>query len=104
MVQFNVDSAQVAHGALAARRHGEAIRGEVQAMTALLTQMEGTWRGGAATAFQSALGQWRGTQQKGESAVEAIATAVDAAGRHDAHVAKQKISVTAGGGRTGPAR
>jgi len=86
MVQFNVDSAQVAHGALAARRHGEAIRGEVQAMTALLTQMEGTWRGGAATAFQSALGQWRVTQQQVESALESLATALDAAARQYADV------------------
>lgn len=86
MVQFNVDSAQVAQGALAARRHGEAIRGEVQAMTALLTQMEGTWRGGAATAFQSALGQWRMTQQQVEASLAALANALDAAARQYAEV------------------
>lgn len=86
MVQFNVDSAQVAQGALAARRHGEAIRGEVQAMTALLTQMEGTWRGGAAAAFQSALGQWRLTQRQVEEALAALATALDAAARQYAEV------------------
>lgn len=86
MVQFNVDSAQVAQGALSARRHGEAIRAEVQSMTALLTQMEGTWRGGAATAFQSALGQWRMTQQQVESALEALANALDAAARQYAEV------------------
>ncbi len=86
MVQFNVDSAQVAQGALAARRHGEAIRGEVQAMTALLSQMEGTWRGGAAAAFQSALGQWRVTQQQVESALAALANALDTAAQQYAEV------------------
>jgi len=86
MVQFSVDSGQVTHGALAARRHGEAIRSEVQAMTALLTQMEGSWRGGAAAAFQSALGQWRGTQQQVESALAALAQALDAAARQYSEV------------------
>lgn len=86
MVQFNVDSAEVAHGALAARRHGDTIRSEVQAMTALLTQMEGTWRGGAAAAFQSALGQWRVTQQQVESALGELANALDAAARQYAEV------------------
>lgn len=86
MVQFNVDSAQVAQGAFAARRHGEAITGEVRAMTALLTQMEGTWRGGAAAAFQSALGQWRVTQQQVEASLAALATALDAAARQYAEV------------------
>lgn len=86
MVQFNVDSGQVAQGALAARRHGEAIRSEVQAMTALLTQMEGTWRGGAAMAFQSALGQWRVTHQQVESSLAALAQALDSAARQYAEV------------------
>ena len=86
MVQFNVDSAQVAQGALSARRHGDAIRAEVQSMTALLTQMEGAWRGGAAAAFQSALGQWRMTQQQVETSLAALAGALDAAARQYADV------------------
>lgn len=86
MVQFNVDSAQVAQGALAARRHGESIRSEVQTMTALLTQMEGAWHGGAATAFQSALSQWRTTQHQVESALGSLATALDTAARQYAEV------------------
>lgn len=86
MVQFNVDSGQVSQGAFAARRHGDAIRGEVQAMTALLTQMEGVWRGGASVAFQSALGQWRVTQQQVEASLTALADALDVAARQYADV------------------
>lgn len=81
MVQFNVDSAQVAQGALAARRHGDAIRSEVQAMTSLLTQMESAWQGSAAGAFQSALHEWRLTQQHVESALAALAAALDVSAR-----------------------
>jgi len=86
MVQFNVDSGEVALGAASARRHGEAIRTEVQAMTALLTQMEASWRGGAAAAFQAALGQWRVTQQQVEASLAALAHALDAAARQYAEV------------------
>lgn len=86
MVQFNVDSALVEQGALSARRHGEAIRNEVQAMTAVLTQMEGVWRGGAAAAFQAALGQWKLTQQQVEVSLTALATALNAAARQYSEV------------------
>lgn len=86
MVQFNVDSAQVEQGALSARRHGEAIKSEVQAMTSVLMQMEGTWTGGAAAAFQSALGQWRVTQQQVEASLEALAAALNAAARQYSEV------------------
>lgn len=86
MVQFNVDSSMVAQGALSARRHGEAIRNEVASMTALLGQLEGTWRGGAAMAFQDALAQWRVTQQQVESALGALATALNTAAQQYADV------------------
>jgi len=86
MVQFNVDSQQVAQGALAARRHGDAIRGEVQSLTTLLTHMEGSWHGAASAAFQSALGQWRATQQQVEDSLGALATALDTAAQQYADV------------------
>lgn len=86
MVQFNVDSGEVLQGALSARRHGDAIRNEVQTMTALLTQMEQSWRGGASAAFQTALGQWRTTQQQVEASLAALARALDSAARQYAEV------------------
>lgn len=93
MVQFNVDSAQVAQGALAARRHGDAIRSEVQAMTVLLTQMEGSWRGGAAAAFQSTLAQWRATQQQVETALGSLANALDVAAQQYAEVESTNLQM-----------
>ena len=81
MVQFNVDSGQVAHGALAARQHGDAIRHEVQTMTVLLTNLEGAWSGGASSAFQSVLAEWRIAQQHVETALGSMAQALAGAAR-----------------------
>lgn len=80
-MRFEVDSAHVAQAAGAARVSGAAIHTEVNAMLRHLTELQGSWRGGAAATFEGVLGEWRATQIQVEAALEHISQALDAAAR-----------------------
>jgi WXG100 family type VII secretion target len=80
-MRFEVDSGQVAQAAAAARVSGAAIHTEVNAMLRHLTELQASWRGGAAATFEGVLAQWRGTQVQVEAALDSISLALDAAAR-----------------------
>lgn len=82
MTRFEVDSAHVAQAAGAARACGGAIHTEVASMVRHLTELQGTWRGGAAASFEAVLAEWRATQAQVESALDHLTQALDAAARH----------------------
>jgi len=79
MTRFHVDAEQVASAAALADRSGHTIRSEVNAMMAHLTALEGSWEGGAATAFAAVLDQWRAAQVQVEHALDALAVALSGA-------------------------
>ena len=81
VMRFEVDSAQVAQAAGAARASGAAIHSEVNAMLRHLTELQGSWRGSAAASFEGVLGEWRATQVQVELALDHISQALDAAAR-----------------------
>ncbi|WP_084079071.1 WXG100 family type VII secretion target [Demequina sp. NBRC 110057] len=76
MTRFNVDSAQVADASARAAASGETIRTEVATMVSQLTALEGSWQGGAATAFAGVLDQWHAAQAQVEQALDALSTAL----------------------------
>ncbi|WP_061961605.1 WXG100 family type VII secretion target [Demequina flava] len=82
MTQYNVDANQVATAATQAHASGDVIRTEVTAMMVHLTSLEGTWQGGAATAFAGVLDQWRAAQAQVEIALESLSTALNQAAEH----------------------
>lgn len=75
-MQYQVDSEQlnVASGAVAASV--TSVRAEVAAMMRNLDVLQGTWTGGAATAFSGTVTQWRAAQAQVEGALDAIQTAL----------------------------
>ncbi len=79
MTRFHVDAAEVASASAFATRSAESIRGEVAAMVAHLSALEGTWQGGAATAFTGVLEQWRGAQAQVEQALDSLSIALSQA-------------------------
>ncbi|WP_228760070.1 WXG100 family type VII secretion target [Pseudactinotalea sp. HY158] len=81
MARFEVDSAEVARGALAARHHGGTIRAEVATMMQLLLSLEASWQGSASLAFREAIQQWRLTQQQVESSLDALSASLDVSAR-----------------------
>lgn len=81
MAHFEVDSAQVSSGAAAARASAANIRSEVAAMVAHLMNLQASWRGTAAVAFNDLLVQWQSTQQLVEQNLDSISTALDTSAR-----------------------
>jgi len=76
MTQYNVDAAEISRGAQRATQSGESIRAEVAGLLGTLTALEGSWQGGAASAFNGVLEQWRGAQAQVESALDSMGVAL----------------------------
>lgn len=91
MAQYHVDAAEISRGAQRATQSGERIRAEVAGLLATLTALEGTWQGGAASAFNGVLEQWRGAQAQVESALESMGLALGQAAQ-EYEAAEQQAS------------
>ncbi|MBK5249279.1 MAG: WXG100 family type VII secretion target [Actinomycetales bacterium] len=89
MTRFEVDSAEVAKAGANARSSATVINTEVTNMMRYLTNLQGSWKGGASTAFGSLIVDWRATQQQVEASLEQISLALDASARHYADVESQ---------------
>ncbi|MGF2950365.1 WXG100 family type VII secretion target [Microbacterium alcoholitolerans] len=73
----DTDAVHAAHGA--ARATMERLQGESTALMAQLTQLQSTWTGTAAGAFQQCSEQWRGAQMHVEQVLASISTALGSA-------------------------
>ncbi|MFW7413796.1 WXG100 family type VII secretion target [Demequina sp. SO4-18] len=79
MTRYHVDAEEVATASARASGTAETIRAEVATMMGHLTALEGSWQGGAATAFTGVLEQWRGAQVQVEQALDALTVALSQA-------------------------
>lgn len=81
MTQFEVDSARVTQASAAIATSAQSIGTEVDQMMRHLLDLQGSWRGQAATSFQHVVADWRGTQERVRTGLEEIQRALAAAGR-----------------------
>lgn len=81
MTQYQVDSARVEQAGAAVATSAQAIGTEVDQMMRNLLELQGSWRGQAATSFQQVADDWRSTQERVRTALEEIQRALAAAGR-----------------------
>jgi WXG100 family type VII secretion target len=93
MSTFQVDSEAVLAHAAAARQTVGRIQGEVSALHAQLEQLQSSWTGGAATAFQSVVADWRATQHRVEDSLHAISTALAQAGQRYADIEQHNMQL-----------
>ena len=86
MTSYRVDSEAVlsAHGAI--QNTMSRIEAEAASLKSQLVNLEGSWTGQAAMAFQSIVGDWTATQQRVEQSLAAIGNALGQAGRQYADV------------------
>lgn len=89
MTRYQVDSGQVAQASAAAGTSVAVIRSEVAALLRHLTELQGSWQGGAATAFAGVLADWTATQQRVEASLDQITGALGAAAQHYADAEQQ---------------
>ena len=86
MASYQVDSEAVlsAHGAI--QNTMSRIEAEAANLKSQLMNLQGSWTGAAAMAFQGVVGDWTATQQRVEQSLHSIGTALGAAGRQYADV------------------
>lgn len=80
MTVFSVDSDAVLGATSAIRATADRLQSETAAMLGQLTQLQGSWTGGAALAFQGVVDRWRGAQAELEAALADIGSALAHAG------------------------
>ena len=93
MAVFSVDSDAVLSSTAAVRGTIDRLQGETTALMAQLTQLQASWTGAAAVAFQSTVEQWRGTQRQGEESLGGINSALAIAGRQYAEAEQASMSL-----------
>ncbi|MGW6132468.1 WXG100 family type VII secretion target [Cellulomonas sp. NPDC055163] len=81
MSRYEVDSALVAQAAAGVQARTAAVRSEVAAMQRQLAELQGAWRGGAATAFAGVMTEWSATQARVEQSLDHITAALSVAAR-----------------------
>lgn len=86
MTSFQVDSEAVLGATGTVRASMERIQAEVSGLHGQLTNLQGSWSGQAASAFQGVIADWRGTQQRVEESLSSINLALTQAARQYAEI------------------
>jgi WXG100 family type VII secretion target len=81
MTRYTVDSDAVAAAASAITATVARLQGDAGALHSQLEQLQGTWTGQAAQAFQGVVQQWRTTETNLEQVLASIDRALRQAGR-----------------------
>lgn len=79
MAVFSVDSDEMDLTVSSTQTSIENVRSEVQTLLTRLEGLQSTWQGGASSAFQAVVEEWRGTQLTVEQSLENINAALGTA-------------------------
>ncbi len=80
-MRYQVDSEAVAAATASTRAAMSRIQGEVTGLHAQLADLQSSWTGQAATAFQGVVADWKATQLRVEESFATINTALARAGQ-----------------------
>ncbi|MET4781288.1 WXG100 family type VII secretion target [Glaciihabitans sp. UYNi722] len=86
MTRYQVDSEAVLGATAAVRSTIGRIQAEVSGLHGQLDNLQGSWTGQAATAFQAVVIDWKATQQRVEESLAAISQALGQAGQQYADI------------------
>jgi 6 kDa early secretory antigenic target len=93
MTRYQVDSEAVISATSAVRGSISRIQAEVDALYGQLVNLQSSWSGQAATAFQAVVTDWKGTQARVEQSLGSITTGLAHAGQQyaDAEAANARL-------------
>ncbi len=86
MTRYQVDSEAVLSATGAVRNSISRIQAEVAGLHGQLTNLQGSWTGQAATAFNGVVTDWKATQQRVEESLAAINQSLAQAGQQYAEI------------------
>lgn len=89
MTRYQIDSEAVAAATSSAQAAAGRIQAEVSGLHARLLDLQGSWTGQAASAFQSVVADWTTTQRRVEESLQLINTALAQAGQQYAEIELQ---------------
>jgi len=89
MTRYQVDSDAVTAATGTVRGAMSRIQGEVSGLHGQLVALQGAWTGQASAGFQTAVNDWKLTQQRVEESLAMLGAALDQAGRQYADVEAQ---------------
>ena len=93
MAVFSVDSDAVLSATSAMQATASRLEAESSSLLAQLTNLQGSWTGAAAVAFQGIVERWRATQRQVEESLGDINGALTVAGRQYADVEQASTSL-----------
>ena len=93
---IRIDSDAVASAATAASASITRIQHEVHTLHTQLGNLESSWQGPAATAFQGLVASWHQTQQRVEADLSAITQALGRSAQHYAELEAATMRVFSG--------
>ncbi|MFT4220720.1 MAG: WXG100 family type VII secretion target [Microbacterium sp.] len=93
MAVFSVDSDSILTATAAVRGTADRLEAESSTMLTQLTQLQGSWTGAAAAAFQDVIEQWRATQRQVEDTLASVSQALAVAGRQYADAEQASIGL-----------
>ncbi len=79
MTSYHVDSEAVLGATASVHASMERLSGESSSLLGQLMNLQGSWGGAAASAFQSVVSEWRATQQRVEESLGSIGHALGTA-------------------------
>lgn len=89
MTRYQIDSEAVAAATSAVQAAASRIQVDVSGLHSRLLDLQGSWTGSAATAFQSVVADWTTTQRRVEESLQLLNTALAQAGQQYAEIELQ---------------
>lgn len=89
MTTYHIDSEAVAAASAGVRAAIDRIQSEVTSLNGRLVDLQSTWTGQAATAFQAVVADWTATQRRVEESLGGISSALALAGQQYAEIEQQ---------------
>ena len=93
MAVYTVDSDAVLSATVALRGTIDRLQSESAGLHAQLVQLQASWTGSAAAAFQTVAEEWRATQRHVEETLASINHALESAGRQYADVEAMNVGL-----------
>lgn len=89
MTRYQVDSEAVAAATSSVQAAASRIQSDVSGLHAQLLDLQSSWTGQAAAAFQAVVADWTATQRRVEESLHLINTGLAQAGQHYADIEHQ---------------
>jgi WXG100 family type VII secretion target len=95
MTRYQIDSEAVAAATASVQAAASRIQADVSGLHSRLLELQGSWTGQAASAFQAVVADWTATQRRVDESLQLLNTGLAQAGQHYAEIELQNARMFA---------